>query len=311
VTFTSAQLRTALDAAHASNADVRDGKNADYIPFLATVPANLFGLVIALVDGTILEVGDSRYEFAIESVSKVFTLAAALEALGPEAVREKIGADPTGEPFNSVMAIELHRGRPLNPFVNPGAIATASLVPATDRADRWKKISGTLDAFAGRKLRVLDEVYASESATNQHNRGIAWLLRSYGYCYCDPEEATDVYTRQCSVAVTAADLAVMGATLAAGGVNPLTKTRVVAREHVPKILAEMTMNGLYDTTGDWQYKVGLPGKSGVGGGIFAVVPGVMAIGSFAPPLDVAGNSVKGQRAVQQLSDALSLNLFRC
>ena len=303
-------IKAAAEAAHAKFATVTEGQNADYIPYLATVPSKLFGIAIALADGTVIEVGDTQYEFAIESISKVFTLAAVMEQLGPAAVRQKIGADPTGEPFNSVMAIELHKGKPLNPFVNAGAIATTSLVPAKDGAERWNKIIGTMSAFAGRPLSVLNAVYKSESATNQHNRGIAWLLQSYGYCYSDPMEATDIYTRQCSVAITARDLAIMGASLAADGVNPVTKQRVLPAAHVPKILAEMTMNGLYDATGDWQYKVGLPGKSGVGGGILAVVPGKLAIGVFSPPLDVPGNSVRGQLVAQHLSEVLELNLFR-
>lgn len=304
-------IQAAAEAAHEKFASVTEGKNADYIPYLATVPSQLFGIAVALTDGTVIQAGDTGYEFAIESISKVFTLACVMEQIGPAAVRQKIGADPTGEPFNSVMAIELHKGKPLNPFVNAGAIATTSLVSATDGADRWGKIIGTMNEFAGRSLTVLEAVYKSESATNQHNRGIAWLLQSYGYCYSNPMEATDTYTRQCSVAITARDLAIMGATLAAGGVNPVTKRRVVQASHVPKLLAEMTMNGLYDATGDWQYKTGLPGKSGVGGGILAVVPGKLAIGAFSPPLDVAGNSVRGQLAAQHLSETLGLNLYRC
>lgn len=308
--LTSSNIQTALTEAHTKFSGVQDGKNADYIPFLATVPSELFGIAIVTIDGAKFEAGDTGYEFSIESISKVFTLACVMEQIGPSAIRQKIGADPTGEPFNSVMAIELHRGKPLNPFVNAGAIATTSLVQAENAEDRWNKIVGTQMAFAGRHLSVNDEVYSSESATNQHNRGIAWLLQSYGYCYSDPMEATDVYTRQCSVAVTACDLAIMGATLAAGGINPVNKQRVIQASHVPKILAEMTMNGLYDSTGDWQYKVGLPGKSGVGGGILAVVPGRLAIGCFSPRLDPFGNSIRGQLAAQHLSEALSLNIFQ-
>jgi glutaminase len=304
-------IQQAVEATQRKFAAVQDGKNADYIPVLAKVPSQLFGVSVVLIDGTALEGGDTQFAFAIESISKVFTLACVMEQIGPVALREKIGADPTGEPFNSVMAIELHQGKPLNPFVNAGAIATTSLVAASSAAERWNKVIGTMNAFAGHPLEVIDEVYRSEASTNSHNRGIAWLLQSYGYMHSDPMEATDVYTRQCSVAVTAHDLAVMGATLASGGLNPITKERVIQSAYVPKILAEMTMNGLYDSTGDWQYKVGLPGKSGVGGGILAVVPGKMGIGAFSPPLDVYGNSVRGQLAVQALSEGLGLNVFRC
>ena len=188
-------------------------------------------------------------------------------------------------------------------------MATVSLLKAENATARWAQIESTYQAFAGRDLTVNEEVYASEASTNQHNRGIAWLLQSYGYLYADPMEVCDVYTRQCSVAITCHDLVTMGATLANGGVNPVTNTRVVAAKTIAPILAEMTLNGLYDTTGDWYYKVGLPGKSGVGGGILAVVPGVCAIAAFAPPLDVAGNSVRGQLAAEHLSRTLNLSLL--
>jgi glutaminase len=199
------------------------------------------------------------------------------------------------------MAIELHCGKPLNPFVNAGAIATVSLIQATSAEDRWQKMISTMSRFAGRTLAVNQEVYSSEATTNQHNRGIAWLLDSYGFMYSEVVPALDLYTRGCSVEITAADLATMGATLATGGVNPLCQERVISGTNVSRILAEMTMNGLYDSTGDWLYKVG--------GGILAVVPGKLAIGVFAPPLDVYGNSVRGQLAAQHLSQTLGLNIF--
>ena len=232
-----------------------------------------------------------------------------LDEYSPQTLRSKIGCDPTGEPFNSVVALELHKGRPLNPFVNAGAMATVSLIKAENPQVRWEKIQATYNAFAGRALSVNEEVYKSEAASNQHNRGIAWLLQSYGYMYADPMEVCAVYTRQCSVSITCQDLVTMGVTLANGGVNPLTGKRVVEAKNVAPILSEMTLNGLYDTTGDWYYKVGLPGKSGVGGGILAVVPGVCAIAAFAPPLDVAGNSVRGQLAAEYLSRTLNLSLL--
>jgi len=302
-------VKQAVDEAHQRFVHVQDGKNADYIPYLAKVPSTLFGIAVVTVDGMALEAGDTRYEFAIESISKAFNMALVLEDLGPAELRQKIGANPTGEPFNSVMAIELHRGKPLNPCVNAGAMATVSLVKASSADERWNRIHDNMSLFAGRTLSLNEEVYKSEATTNQHNRGIAWLLASYGYMYSDPIEACDVYTKGCSVNITAVDLATMGATLAAGGINPVTKKRVIAEANAPKILAEITMNGLYDSTGDWQYRVGLPGKSGVGGGILAVVPGVLAIGTFAPPLDIFGNSVRGQLAAEYLSNQLKLNLF--
>lgn len=299
----------ALQTAHQRFASNHHGKNSSYIPYLASVPANLFGISIMFCDGTHAEVGDTDYAFAIESISKVFTLAHVLDDIGPQSLRSKIGCDPTGEPFNSVVALELHKGRPLNPFVNAGAMATVSLLKAQTAKERWEKIHATYNAFAGHELAVNEEVYASEASSNQHNRGIAWLLQSYGYMHADPMQVCDVYTRQCSVAITCRDLVTMGATLANRGVNPVTQQCVVEAKNVAPILAEMTLNGLYDTTGDWYYKVGLPGKSGVGGGILAVVPGVCAIAAFAPPLDVAGNSVRGQLAAEHLSRTLNLSLL--
>jgi glutaminase len=307
--LSAAEIKAALTEAHGNYRENKDGKNADYIPYLAQVPSGLFGVAVVTADGQVFETGDVRTAFAIESISKVFNLALVMEQIGPVALRQKIGADPTGEPFNSVMAIELHRGKPLNPFVNAGAMATVSLVQAASAEDRWQEMISTMGRFAGRELTVNQEVYTSESKTNQHNRGIAWLLDSYGYMYSEVSSALDLYTRGCSVEITAADLAAMGATLATGGVNPVTGERVISQANVAKILAEMTMNGLYDSTGDWQYKVGLPGKSGVGGGILAVCPGRLAIGAFAPPLDTFGNSVRGQLAAQHLSETLGLNIY--
>ena len=303
-------LGRAVADAHARYATLGGGANADYIPYLASVPSTLAGLAVVTVDGQVAKAGDADYAFAIESISKVFTLALALEDVGPEVVRDKVGADPTGLPFNSVMALELHKGKPLSPLVNAGAMASVSLIKAADREDRWARILDMQSRLAGREIRLSDEVNRSEQTTNFHNRAIAWLLYSAGSMYCDPMEACDVYTRQCSTLITAVDLATMGATLAAGGVNPLSGQRVLTATHVPHILAEMTMEGLYDTSGDWAYTVGLPGKSGVGGGIVAVVPGVMAIAGFSPPLDPVGNSVRGQKMVAAVAQALGHNLYR-
>lgn len=305
----SQTVRSIVEAAYKQFANNTDGKNASYIPYLASVPSHLFGIAVAFTDGSIIEVGDTSYEFAIESISKVFTLALVIEQIGAEALRQKVGADPTGLPFNSVMALALHGGKPLSPLVNAGAMATASLVQGKDAEDRWSQILDVQGRFAGRSIAMSKEVNDSEQTTNFHNRGIAWILYSSGAMYSDPIAACDIYTRGCSTLITAKDLAVMGATLANGGVNPLPQERVVQEANVPYILAEMTMEGLYTASGDWLYSVGLPGKSGVGGGILAVVPGKMAIGAFSPPLDEAGNSVRGQLAVEYISRQLSLNIF--
>ena len=305
----AATVAAAVVAAHGEMLAIEGGKNADYIPFLASVPSTLAGVAVVTCDGSVHEAGDSRYDFAIESISKVATLALVIEALGADAVREKIGTSPTGMAFNSVMALELHEDKPMSPLVNAGAISTASLVPGSGPEDRWAKILDMQSRLCGRSVALSDEVNRSEQTTNFHNRAIAWLLYSAGTCYSDPMEALDVYTRQCSTLISAVDLATMGATLANGGVNPRTGERVVRAENVPHILAEMMMEGLYTASGDFAYTVGLPGKSGVGGGILAVAPGRLAIAGFAPPLDDAGNSVRGMAAVSSVAKALRMNVF--
>lgn len=298
-----------MTSAHQSFSSVKEGTNASYIPFLASVPSDLFGIAIAFTDGEVLEVGDTKYEFAIESISKVFSLAKVLEELGKDEFKARIGSNATGEPFNSVIALELHKEHPYNPFDNAGAIATVSLLKATSPEDRWNRIISTYNLFAGRELAVNNEVYQSESDTNAHNRGISWLLKNSGNMYTDPDQACDIYTRQCSVSITCRDLAIMGATIANSGVNPMTKKQVVSKDNIQPILAEMMMNGLYENTGNWLYSTGLPGKSGVGGGILAVVPGKCALAVFAPPLDIHGNSVKSQKVGAFLSEKLGWSLF--
>jgi len=307
--FSAQTIQAAVDAAHASGATKAGGANANYIPYLASVPSDLFGVAVMTADGRLFKAGDTDYAFAIESISKVFTLALVTELIGSDAVRQKVGTSPTGLPFNSVMALELHSGKPMSPLVNAGAIATVSLVPGDSADACWCKVLDMQSRFAGRPIALSDEVNQSEQTTNFHNRAIGWLLYSAATCYSDPMRAVDVYTRQCSTLVTTTDLAVMGATLAAGGVNPATKQRAVATANISHLLAEMTMEGLYTASGEWAYSVGLPGKSGVGGGILAVAPGVLAIAAFSPPLDPVGNSVRGQYAVAQVAKILGLNLF--
>lgn len=286
------------------------GANADYIPFLANIPSDLSALAVVTANGDVISAGDIHYRFAIESISKVCTLALALEDWGAQTVQQKIGADATGMPFNSVMALELHGGKPLSPLVNAGAIASASLIKAKNTEDRWNRILGMQRKLGSPQIKLSNPLNESEQSTNFHNRAIAWLLYSSGYLYCDPMEACDVYTRQCSTLLTTVELATMGATLATGGINPLSKERVLSPDNTPRILADMTMEGLYDTSGDWAYTVGLPGKSGVGGGILAVVPGVMGIAAFSPPLDDIGNSVRGQKMVASVANTLGYNLYK-
>ncbi len=300
-------LQDALQAAWDKHHNCREGKNASYIPALAQVNPALFGLAAVTVEGKCVTVGDAEQPFAIESISKAFNLSLAMDCHGPAELRRNIGAEATGEAFNSVMALELHHGKPLNPLVNAGAMAAVSLVPGSDASVVWQNITARFAALAGHELPLMDEVYASESATNAHNKGIAWLLKSYGYLYNEPEATVDLYTRMCSLAVTARELATMGACYAAGGVNPFTGRRVCKRQNVPEILADMVMEGLYTGSGDWLYANGLPAKSGVGGGIVCVVPGRLALAAYSPPLDAAGNSVRGQKALTDVIARLGLN----
>src|SRR5262245_44121880 len=244
-----------------------DGQNSQVYPALARVPSQLFGVCVVGTNGSVQAAGDSDYEFTIMSVSKPFIFALVCEALGAEQLREKIGVNATGLAFNSLAAVERGDDGRTNPMVNAGAIATTSLVPGTSLAEKWKFIHEGLSRFAGRTLPLNDEVYASASETNHRNQGIARLLQSFGRVYMDPAEAVDLYTKQCSLNVSAKDLAVMGATLADGGVNPITKERVVEAAVCHYALAVMATAGLYETSGDWLFDIGLPGKSGIGGGI--------------------------------------------
>ena len=287
---------------------IHDGTNSQVYPALARVPSELFGVCVVGNSGQVYGAGDVDYEFSIMSVSKPFLFALVCETIGPEESRARLGANATGLPFNSLAAIEQGSGR-TNPMVNAGAIATTSLAPGASVAARWAFIHDGLSRFAGRKLPLNEDVYASASQTNFRNRSIARLLESYDRIYCDAKEATDLYTRQCSLNVSARDLAVMGATLADGGVNPVTKQRVVDASVCHYALAVMITAGLYETSGDWLYDIGLPGKSGIGGGIVAVSPGKGGFGTFAPPLDAAGNSVRGQLAAKFLSQRLGMDLF--
>jgi len=285
------------------------GKNADYIPYLAQVDSKLFGIAIVTTDNQTLSMGDIKYAFSIQSISKVFSQALAMEELGPDKVFEKVGNEPTGRAFNSVFAVAdmpTHTG---NPYVNAGAISTVSLISAKTADEKWNKILDFYSRAAGEKLTLIDDVYKSEAATNTGNKALSMLLAKYDRIYSDPFESVDVYTKQCSVGVNVVQLARMGATLANNGKNPATGEQVIKPENVPHILSTMIMAGLYDGSGGWAWKVGLPAKSGVGGGIVAVVPGKGAIAVFAPPLDEAGNSVKAQKVIEYVANKLDFNLF--
>jgi len=285
------------------------GKNADYIPYLAQVDSKLFGVAILTTDKQSLTLGDINYSFSIQSISKVFTLALAMEELGAAKVFERIGSEPTGRAFNSVQAVVEMPSHTANPLVNAGAIATTSLISGKDANEKWNKILDFYSRAAGEKLKLIDEVYKSEAATNTGNKALSMLLAKFDRIYADPFESVDIYTKQCSVGVNVSQLATMGATLANNGVNPKTGEQVIKRENIPYILSAMSMAGLYDGSGGWAWHVGLPAKSGVGGGIVAVVPGKAAIAVFAPPLDEAGNSVKAQKVITDVAQKLNLNLY--
>ena len=303
------QVTAMVKSAHAQFRSNTDGENSQVYPALARVPSDLFGICVVGTSGGVYAVGDTDYEFSIMSVSKPFVFALVCEILGADKVREKIGANATGLPFNSLAAVEGSTTGRTNPMVNAGAIATTSLVPGANLAAKWKLIHDGLSRFAGRELPLNEEVYDSATKTNFRNRSIAWLLETRNSIYSDPLEATDLYTKQCSLNVSARDLAVMGATLADGGVNPITRERVVDASVCHYALAVMTTAGLYETSGDWLYDIGLPGKSGIGGGIVTVSPGKGGLGTFAPPLDGAGNSVKGILTAKFLSQQLGMDLF--
>jgi glutaminase len=302
-------LERVTQEAYAKFKDDTGGKNADYIPYLASVPSHLYAVVIVTVDGQVYSAGDINYAFSIQSCSKVFTMCEVMEESGEEAIFKKVGVEPTGMAFNSIVALGLYNNRAVNPLVNAGAIASVSLVKAANGAERWDKILANQSKFAGEPLKVIEEVYKSEGDTNFRNRGIAWILYNNGNLFSDPPEAVDIYTRQCSIGVTARDLAIMGATLANGGVNPVTHERCLEAKYVPKALAVMLTAGFYDESGAWAFNTGLPAKTGVGGGIFAVVPGKMCIVGFAPPLNAAGNSVKAQKAIGYIAEQLGYNIF--
>jgi glutaminase len=254
-------------------------------------------------------VGDVNQAFSIQSCSKPFTMCLVMQESGDKVIFDKINVEPTGEAFNSIRAIEEGDGRADNPLVNAGAIATVSLVKANSAEERWNKILNFYSKAAGEKLSVLDDIYKSEAETNFRNRGIANVLFNSEHLYAEPLECTDVYTKQCSVGVTCKQLAVMGSTLANGGVNPVTKEKCLDAKYVPKVLSVMMMAGFYDSSGAWAWNAGLPAKTGVGGGIVAVVPGKMAIAAFAPPLDKFGNSIRAQEAIRYIAEQLNLNIF--
>jgi len=304
---------TALNETYAKFKNLQEGKNADYIPALAKVDPKIFGIALITTDGKVYTAGDIKSEVSIQSISKVFTMAKVMEEQGPEVIEKTVGVDATGMRFNSIVSVEFSQkalgGPEMNSLVNPGAIATTSMVKGSTRDAVWNSILGFYSDFAGRPLSVNQEVFKSEAETNQRNQAIGALMYAYGYIKAKPAQATDIYTEQCSVNVNARDLAMMAATLAAGGKNPATGKQVMAAKNVPYVLAVMATAGLYDDSGKWLYHTGLPAKSGVGGGIIAVAPGKFGIAVISPPLDDAGNSVRAQRAIREIVARLHANPY--
>lgn len=305
------EIQKALNAAYEKYKDIQEGKNADYIPALAKVDPKIYGIALVTTDGKVYTAGDVKSEVSIQSISKVFTMAKVAEESGFDAIVNTIGVDATGMRFNSIVAVEFAKkalgGPEINPLVNPGAITATSMLKGKDRAEIWNGLLATYSDFAGRPLSVNQDVFKSESDTNQRNQAIGYLMYAYEYIKSDPLRATDIYTEQCSVNVNAKDLATMAATLANGGKNPLTGKQVMKTANVPGTLAVMATAGLYDDSGKWYYRTGLPAKSGVGGGIIAVAPGKFGIAVISPPLDDAGNSVRAQKAIADISNALKAN----
>ena len=305
----AAAIQAAIDKAYKDYKGLEEGAVADYIPALAKVDPKVYGIALVTTDGKVYTAGDLKTQVSIQSISKVFTMAKVMDESGPQSIYDNMGVDATGQVFNSIVAVEQYKGAEMNALVNPGAIAATGMVKGENYDAIWNSLLNYYSEFAGRKLTVLEDVYKSEAETNQRNQALAMLMYAYGHIEGDPLQATDIYTRQCSVGVNAQDLANMAATLANAGKNPVTGKRVATAENVPEILAVMATAGLYDDSGKWLYRTGLPAKSGVGGGIIAVSPGKFGIAVISPPLDAAGNSIRAQKAIADISNALGGNPY--
>ncbi len=308
--ITVSDIRQAAQEAYNEAKEVKGGSNANYIPYLANIDPTLFGLSVTLTDGTTFNFGDTDYKFGIESVSKVPTAILAMKQHTPEGVLKRIGADATGLPFNSIFAILLENDHPSTPLVNAGAIAACSMIaPQGASDDKWIAIVDNIRDLCGSAPELIDELYESETATNFNNRAISWLLKNYGRIYDDVDMSLDLYTRQCSLGITSSQLAVMGATIANKGLNPVTVKQVFDPEISAKITTMIASVGFYQHSGDWLYTSGIPAKTGVGGGVMGVMPGLFGIAAFSPPLDDAGNSVKAQTAIKLFMRKLDLGIF--
>lgn len=304
----SSPVEQYLKNLHAKHAFLPEGKVADYIPELGKANPDWFGICIATRDGHVYEVGDTRQHFTIQSISKALTYGLALEDRGEDFILSRISVEPSGDAFNAI-SLKPVSGAPFNPMINAGAIAICGQILNKYGQSRFDRILACLSAYAGRQLDVDDAVYESESRTGHRNRAIGWMLRNFGILDEEPTEILESYFKQCAIQVTCRDLALIGATLANQGRNPLTREQAIDPAYLDNALSVMSTCGMYDYSGEWLYRVGLPAKSGVGGGILAVLPGQLGIGIFSPPLDAHGNSARGIRVCEDLSRDLAFHLF--
>ncbi len=308
ITAVASPFRNYLSDLHEKYRSLNDGTVADYIPELALANPEWFGICVVTSDGQIFEVGDCNQLFTIQSISKAFVFGLALEDHGREYVNSKVSVEPTGEAFNSIVLDEA-TNRPYNPMVNAGAIATADLIKGKTGTERLKRLLAMFKRYTGRDHDINVPVFLSEKATGYRNRAMAYLMLNFGMVSDKIDDTLDLYFQQCSILVNATDLAMIAATLANGGVNPITQERAIAEEYVQDVISVMLTCGMYDASGEWAYRVGIPAKSGVGGGIVAVVPGKLGIGTFSPLLDAKGNSVRGIKVCEDLSKDFGLHLF--
>lgn len=308
--ITKKELSAIVNDAYEHCRKIKEGNNASYIPYLAKENSDLFAISLCFVDGDTINVGDYDYVFGMESISKVATALLILKEYGCETILNMIGADATGLPFNSIMAILLENNHPSTPLVNAGAIAAVSMVsPVGNKEQKWKAIYENINALCGGPTEFIDELYHSEALSNFNNRSIAWLLKNYNRVYDDPELSLDLYTKQCSLGVTNEQLSTFAATIANGGVNPKNGTRIFESRLSAKIISMMASVGFYEHSGNWLFSSGIPAKSGVSGGVMGVLPGLFGISAFAPPIDTAGNSVRAQAAIKYIMEKSGLNIF--
>ena len=308
--ITKKELSAIVNDAYEHCRKIKEGNNASYIPYLAKENSDLFAISLCFVDGDTINVGDYDYVFGMESISKVATALLILKEYGCETILNMIGADATGLPFNSIMAILLENNHPSTPLVNAGAIAAVSMVsPVGNKEQKWKAIYENINALCGGHTKLIDELYHSEALSNFNNRSIAWLLKNYNRVYDDPELSLDLYTKQCSLGVTNEQLSTFAATIANGGVNPRNGTRIFESRLSAKIISMMASVGFYEHSGNWLFSSGIPAKSGVSGGVMGVLPGLFGISAFAPPIDNAGNSVRAQAAIKYIMEKSGLNIF--